>query len=200
MIASERGGALVLTIMITMLVVGLGAALLLVTALENTIEAHHAEAHAVRQAADAGLACAIVGLQGTADWGSALDGSAMPPACLDGMPGWATTGVDVSALTAEVRAAADGRYGASPDRPSWVVWMTGGAPAAPRAPAMAVLTWVADDPHDGDGDPARDANGRVAARVAVLGPRGARATVEALLWRDPAGGGEVVLVGWRALR
>lgn len=200
MIGSQRGSALVMTVMITMLVVGLGAGLLLVTSLENTIEANHAEAHAGRQAADAGLACAIAGLQSTPDWGTALDGTTTPPPCLDAAPAWASTSVDVVALTAEVQAASDARFGASPDSPVWVPWMAGAAPADPRAPPMFVVAWIADDPHDDDGDPRRDANGRVVARVTIAGPRGARATVEALLWRDPAGPGDVVLLGWRAVR
>lgn len=199
MTSSERGSALVMTVLITMLVVGLGAALLLVTSLENTIEAHHREAHDARHAADAGVACAMAGLQGTADWSQALAGAAVAPACLEPTPGWAAA-IDIAALTAEVQAAADARYGGSPDRPSWTLWMSGGAPAASRAPSTLAIAWVADDPHDEDGDPGGDANGRVKVRVAAIGHRGARVTVEALLFRDPAGTGDVVLIGWRMLR
>lgn len=78
--------------------------------------------------------------------------------------------------------------------------MSGGAPASPRAPATFVIAWVADDPYDGDGDPGGDANGRAMVRVAAIGHRGARVTVEALLWRDPAGAGDVILIGWRVIR
>lgn len=198
--SSDRGAALVLTLMVTALVVGLGSALLLVTSVENAIEANHEEAHGARHAVDAGLACAIAGLRATADWNVALGGAATPPVCLEPAPAWAAARVNVAALTAQLQAAADARYAGVPDTPRWQLWATGGAPTLGRAPGFVVLTWIADDRDDGDGDAGRDDNGHVQVRITAVGRRAGWAAAEALLWRDPAGAGEVTLIGWRAAR
>lgn len=200
MIASQRGAALVLTLMITTLVAGLGAALLLVTSLESAVESNHEQAHGARQAADAGLACAVAGLRTTSDWAAALAGAAVAPPCLAPAPAWAAAQVDEMALTAQLQAAEDARYGMGPDTPRWRLWLSGTAPGSAAPPAFLVLAWIADDREDDDGDPLRDGNGVLQVRVTVVGRRSGRAAVDALIQRDPAGAGDVRLIGWRVVR
>lgn len=199
---AERGAALVVTLMITALVAGLGGALLLVTSVETTIEAHHQRVHSVRQAADAGLACAVAGLRATPDWSQALAGApppvapclapaALPPPWLGGEP------IHPAALTALLQAATDARYGAIPDLPRWTLWVTG---HAPTGDGTVVLAWIADDADDGDGDPGSDANGIVWVRAAAYGRGHARSIIEALIRRDLDAGLPAGVIGWRATR
>jgi hypothetical protein len=61
-----------------------------------------------------------------------------------------------------------------------------------------VLTWVADDPADGDGNPAADANGTVLLHAEATGPGGARRMIELTVARLPGGG--VRVVTWREVR
>ena len=79
--------------------------------------------------------------------------------------------------------------------------------------ACYLLAWIADDPADADGDPQADApvgvegHGVVWLRGAAIGPRGARAEVEALVARPCAGDGALArceggirVQSWRVVR
>ena len=87
------------------------------------------------------------------------------------------------------------------DTPRWrPVWRCHGAGLldreAWRGRAPVVAVWMADDP-DGDGDPWRDANGRLRlTAVARAGSTGARGAVSATIARSGPGQ-VVVLAAWR---
>jgi len=196
---SDRGVALVATLMIAALVGGLGGALLLVTAVEGAIQSHHQQAHVAQQAVDAGLACGLAGLSATPDWDSVPEthptaGCLTPTALPPRWPGGSE--VDAARLTASLQSATTGRYGAGGDSPVWRLVDAGAPPG--RAPVV-VLVWVADDPEDGDGLPGQDSNGLVWLRASGFAAGGARATAEVLVRRDGMTGAAVVL-GWRAVR
>ena len=75
------------------------------------------------------------------------------------------------------------------DRPLWRLFGHASlnriiAEARPALPYVVV--WVADDPDDRDGDPARDSNDILIVRSCAFGVRGARRTVEATIFRESA--------------
>jgi type II secretory pathway pseudopilin PulG len=203
---SERGAALVLTLMVVALVGGLGGALLLVMSMETAVQAHHQQVQLVRQAAESGLACAVADLRRAADWtlvlssgpgpaGSCLEAAALPP------PWPNAASLDVQALTETLQAATRSRYGLAPDTPHWTFWIMGAAPGNARGSiAPVVLVWIADDVEDGDGDAGADANGVVWVRAEAWGPAGARAAVEAIVRRAPEGDPPAAVAGWRIVR
>jgi hypothetical protein len=201
---SERGAALLMTLMVVALVAGLGGALLLVASMETAVQTHHLQAHAVRQAAESGLACAVSELQRTPEWASLLGGAAPPvTVCLGAAtlpPPWALGAFPAaSERTAALQADTDARYGVMPDTPVWTLRAAGAGPSATAAPPI-VFVWIADDVEDEDGDPAADANGRLWVRAEAWGPAGARAAVEAIVRRDPDGDSQARVGAWRSVR
>ena len=77
----------------------------------------------------------------------------------------------------------------------------------PRSPPsrLFLAVFIQDDEEDGDGDGARDANGRLIVRSEAVHPDGLRRAVEALVERDPgdpaAGVSPAVrLLRWREVR
>ncbi|CAN5440555.1 hypothetical protein BH23ACI1_BH23ACI1_12750 [soil metagenome] len=202
--AGQRGAALVITLMVTAIVTALGGALLLVTMVESAVEANHQQTHAVRQAAEAGLACGIAGLAVTEDWSNALQGLPVPgPPCLEpaafppSFPGGGD--IEPAALTAALQAMTSARYGTVPDTPRWELWIAGAAPGA-AASGPVVLVWIADDEGEDDGDPAVDANGVLWVRAEAFGRGSARTAVEALVRRNPPEEGATAVIGWRLTR
>ena len=195
----ERGAALIVALLIGILLAGLGAMLITVSNTETLITAAHRHAQEAWYAAEAALERALRDLDVIPDWSLVLapspanlqatfvDGQSYPTA-----PDGRT--LDVQALTLRRQADSDpqagpGIFGA--DSPQWrlfghaslVSLLPAGAPGQPAY----LLVWVADDGLDGDGDPSRDANGRVLVFAEAYGTAGARRAVEAVVAR-PADG------------
>lgn len=168
--------ALLLTILLSTAVAGMA----IVSAIERRAAAAYALSVELRAACEGALA-ATVGELVSADWNVALAGA--------GSTLWRDPppGVDVAALTGEVRASAMMTPGHGADTPVWQVFAQGvwgsvtGVPGKP-----AVLTWVADDWSDQDGDPGRDSNGLLLVRAAAVSAP-ARAWAEALCVREAGG-------------
>jgi hypothetical protein len=56
---------------------------------------------------------------------------------------------------------------------------------APNAPRQYVVSWIADDPDDADGDGHTDSNGRLLVRAEAASPLGLRKGYELLVERAP---------------
>ena len=119
---------------------------------------------------------------------------------------------NLAAETRRVQTASDSEYGdasANPDSPAWRLFAHG--PVGDLIPGRAadspfyLVAWIADDPSDGDRDPAADANGRLMIRATAFGSGGARRSVEATVARVGPPGftgrpSAVSMVVWRELR
>lgn len=198
-VRDERGAALIVALLIGMLLTGLGAALITVSNTETLITAAHRHLQETSYAADAAFERALRDLDVLPDWNLILapppgnlqstfvDGQTQPSAP-DGRV------LDVPGLTLQRQADSDrtagpGVFGA--DSPRWRLFAKASLasllPAGMAAPRAYLLVWVADDGPDADGDPSRDANGRVLLFAEAYGAGGARRSVEGAVAR-PADG------------
>jgi hypothetical protein len=156
---------------------------------------------------EAGVERVIGELAAIPDWGTVL---AVPPANLlasfDDGTGMASApdgrSLRVASLTRARQAVSAVAYGPAAfgaDSPQWRLFAHAPLqrilPPGAIAPPGYVLIWVADDGGDGDGDPARDANGQVLIHGEAYGLAGAQRTIEAAIAR--AGPGAVRLLSWK---
>lgn len=173
------------------------------------------------RAAESAVSLAVASLAAQADW-SLVPGAGVPSPFTDGAPGARVVGGVPLDLVAETRQRTCGRVTPCDDVATSVV--TAGRPWGVRNPrwrlvvhvpladvdAVAaqacpcyLVAWVADDPADDDGDPARDAphgvagHGVLLVRGAAIGGAGALAEAEALVAQPcrrsnlPCGGSRV---------
>jgi hypothetical protein len=215
---NERGTALLCALMVTALLTTLGASLVMVVITETLVGAHHRASHEALYGAEAGIERAIGELRQMAAWqavpaaGTAtalpeLNDGTLTPALPDGRR------LDLVRLTADRQAESDRFYPDTPDRPAWRLFghtsldrlIAGDAGTAPPY----IIVWIADDPGDLDGDPARDSNDILLVRCEASGARATHRAIEAAIRRqstlDAAGAGgamrsDVNVIAWREVR
>ena len=210
---SERGAALFAVLMVTSLVSALAAALVFVTVTESRIGRTYQSAQAVGYAATAGIERTIADLRALPDWaaisasqsatGDFNDGN-LAPVLAD------RAALDLTRLTAARQATSNSFYPAGANRPVWTLYAHASLAHITSFDLSAnpyVVVWIADDPGETDGDPARDSNGIVLVRAEAFGVRGSWRVVEATLagsiLRDTDGiaiGSTVAVAAWREAR
>jgi hypothetical protein len=202
----ERGGATIVALLVMILIAALGAALVVITTTETLIGASYRSAQEAAHGADAAVDRTIHDLAVLADWSVVL---AVPPANVRstfddgaGAPrGPDGRQLDLLALTAARQRDSDVRAGAAifgADSPQWRLYAH--APIEELLPSARIVlpvylvVWVADDGLDGDGDPARDANGAIAVHAEAFGTNGTRSGVQASIHR--LGNGIASVTAW----
>jgi hypothetical protein len=212
----QRGTALLIAITLVLMLAAIGAAVSIATRTETLIAANFRQSREMLYAAEGAIALAVRDLGEIADWSAVLSG-AVASSFTDGaalgtrtLPGGGTVVLCCTApsLTDDVQRRAHGSRSWGDDTPQWQIFAWGPA-AGWLAPgridsAMYIVVWVADDPADGDGNPAADANGILELHAHAMGPAGGRRVVEVLIARPQAGGiprpPGVRILSWRDLR
>lgn len=213
----ERGAALLIVITLVLMLAAVGAAVSIASRTETLLAASFKQGREALYAAEGIVALSVRDLAGMADWSAALSGRAAS-SFTDGsalgartLPGGDTVTLCCSrrSLTDEVQQRAhDGRSWGD-NTPRWQIFAWGPASgwlATGRIDsAIYVVAWVADDPGDGDGDPAVDANGILALYGQALAPGGGRRVIDVLIGREPAGEegappGPPRILSWREVR
>lgn len=213
---NQRGAALLIAVVLVLLVAAIGAAVSVVSRTETLISGNFRQSRELLYAAEGAVALAVRDLDAIADWSTVLSGAAVS-SFTDGastgvrtLPGGTTVVLCCGGgtLTGEVqrRAHAGRNWGA--DTPQWriIAWgpIAGWLPAGRIDSAVFVAVWAADDPADGDGHPAADANGFMELHAHALGVSGGRRVVQVLVQRPPAGGFPpppgIRIVSWRDMR
>jgi hypothetical protein len=188
-IRSQRGSALLIAMLSTLLLSALGMALVMTTTTETMITSNYRDAQETMYAADAGIERALEDLLRSSDFGTVLAGTsksgftkavATKETLPDGTP------VNLTALTTNLQADSDAFYGATnANRPVWRVYAN-----APLSTLLAsgtvtardyVVVWVSDDPAETDGKPATDVNGILILHAEAFGEGGSRKAVEATI-------------------
>ena len=209
---SERGAAMLLAMMATLLMTALGVALVLTSASEATIAGAYRGSEATRYAAEAAAERVLADLSLAGDWNTLLDGSARST-FVDGSPlgtrtladgtvvdldrqvNLANCGKTTACSSAEMNAVtADRPWGANNPRWKLVAY----APLSTLLPAGAldapayVAVLAGDDPSETDGDPVHDGadpanpgSGIIALRALAFGLRGAVRAIELTVSRPP---------------
>jgi len=212
-IHSDRGVALVIAVMATLLLMALGIAVLLAATTETLIATGFGRGHEAVYAADAIVERGLDDLQSVGDWNRVLDGS-VRSSFVDGAAAGGRglgdgavvdvaqvanlancqktspcTGAEMNQITTERPWAAN--------NPRWTPYAYGYLrdllpPGSIDSPLYVVLL-VGDDPAENDNDPATDGadplnpgSGRIALRAEAFGPRGAHKVVEATIARTAA--------------
>ena len=215
-LVGERGAALLVAIVLMLVIGAIGAALALASRTETLVADGFRQTRDLLYVAEGAVALAVRDLDAFAALTTALSG-ATPSSFTDGAAIGAKTlpaGTSVvlccgpGSVTAEVqqRAHAGRDWGAN--TPQWRMFAWGRAhdwlPAGRIDSAAYVAVWIADDPADGDGNPAADANGIVELYAQALGWAGGRRVVHASVGRTTAGGGAPVpglrVLSWREMR
>jgi len=191
LVDEQRGVALFVTILATLLLTALSGALIVLTTTESAISRNHRLGVQLVYAADAGLEWASQALRQTANWNDVLAGghqirlrlSTSRPLLAGGFQ------VDLDLRTTDLQRAADRGRQSDPDAPRWQLfahgWLYTLLDEDPVDPILYVAVWVADDGADGDGDPALDRNASLHLRAEAFGPSRAKQAVEATLRRWP---------------
>ena len=209
-VADERGTALLVAVTLVLLLAAVGAAVSIASRTETLIAGNFRQSRDMLYAAEGGIARAIRDLDGVADWSTVLSGAAAS-SFTDGaaigvrtLPWGDTISLccDAASLTGDVQRRAHGGRSWGADTPRWQIFAWGRVsrwlPGRVDSPTYVVV-WVADDPVDGDGNPAADANGVVGLYAQALGYGGARGVADVVVERRPGGPQGPPLAGVRIL-
>jgi hypothetical protein len=192
----------------TLLLGTLGGGLVTLTTTETAVAANFRDGAEALYAADSGAEHVVRELQASLAWNDWLNGT-IGSSLSDGtltptLP--SNRVVNLTTLTAGLQAESDAAADWGPNNPRWqlaahapVNQMLSGAAAVPAY----VAVWIADDPSEIDGDPARDANGIVLLRAGALGRSAASRSVELVVARRATGGAGtpgVRILSWRVVR
>jgi hypothetical protein len=196
---SEKGAALLIAIITTLLLAALAASLVYISTTETLIASAFRHAEEASNAADAALERALLDLDLLADWSTALlpAPANVPSSFCDARTQFVAPDgrrFDLGQLTTQRQRDSDAMYGVQvfgPDNPQWRLYAH--APLGEILPTGAVsqpaylIVWVADDGGDGDGNPSIDTNRRVLVHAEAYGSGSARRAVEASVGRTPGG-------------
>jgi Tfp pilus assembly protein PilX len=228
---TQSGIAVVVALLATLILSALGMALLVTAGTETLIAGNYRDGAEAFHAADAAFERTLPDLARVPDWTTVLaspDGVVSASSASFGDA--ALTAVMADGLSLDLRRAtnllncpqvfppastpctvAQMNYSAGErpwgrNNPQWRLYGRGGLSAlkAGTDSPFYVAVWVADDPADADGDPARDGTdpsnpgaGIVQLRSEAFGPGGARRGIEATVGRAGAG---VRIISWRLVR
>ena len=202
-LSSERGIALIISLMAMLFMMALGSALMLSTATETKIANNFRHGSEALYAADAGLERSMDDLLTIPDWNAMLAGTATS-AFIDGAPGDRTLADGTTLNLNEVLAYANCQKtscsssdltAATLERPwgvnnpQWQLFAYGLLdniiPASISESPFYVVVMVGDDPSEDDGDPLRDGaaasnpgKGVIALRAEAFGPFGVHKVIE----------------------
>jgi Tfp pilus assembly protein PilX len=206
----EEGGALLVALLASTLLAGLGLALAGVGSVEAIIASNHRAGSQALFAADAALEAALADLTRVSNLTdvlsgavtSSLQGFAVPPAGRGEPP------MTLTQLTATVQSVADslGSWGAN--QPQWRIfghgWLTELVPAAVGDSDEFIASWVADDEGETDGNPLVDTNQRIQLIVKASSARGLTrtmmGTVEQTSGLAATGYPGIRVLAWKELR
>jgi hypothetical protein len=223
-VRSEKGIALLLAIMVSMMMMALGTALILTTTTEGRITRNYRNSSESLYAADAGLERALDDLLTIPDWNTLLAGTATS-GFVDGAPSGIRTMADGTTLdigavlnmancekltacsTTEMDAQTELRPWGT-NNPRWHLFAYGKVndmiPTGTINSPFYVTVMVADDPSENDNDPVHDgvdANnpgfGVLAMRAEAWGPAGSHKVIEMTVARTDSSALERGFTGQR---
>jgi hypothetical protein len=205
---SERGSALIIALMATMLLTALGLTLVLMSNTETSISANYRNSQEALYAADAAVERVVQDLLLIPRWNDVLAGdSSVSPACT-GVSGFMPKSQTLSAFvdgsttvtlpnsiqqinllsaTCNLQRATSTLDLWGADDPAWRLFAWGRVdsilPDQEIDSPMYVAVWIADDPADADGNPSMDTNGTLTLHAEAYGPSGTRKVIEVTVAR-----------------
>ena len=205
---SERGIALVVALMATLLLTALGIGLVMTTMTETTITTNYRDSGEALYAADAGVERVMQDLLTIPDWNRILTGS-VQSAFVDGAPGGTRTlsdgqTLDLTAATNMLNCGKTGNCSVAEmeawslerpytvNNPRWQLFayspLANIIETGTVLSGMYIAVWIADDPAETDGNPLADGGqpggrGVLMLRAEAFGPSGAHSVIEVTVAR-----------------
>jgi len=198
----EDGVALIIALMATMLLTGLGMTLMLLSNTETQISANYRNSQEGLYAADAAVERIVQDLLLIPRWNDILTNSSGPAECagtmssfVDGTcssnltPTIPDTGetVNLGKATRNLQAVTDTANLWLTNNPKWRLFAYGPISSLLTGTTidsqMYVAVWIADDPADNDGNPQIDTNGTVTLHAEAFGPKGTHKIIEVTVAR-----------------
>ena len=181
---TDRGSAVIVALIATVLLSALGLGLIMMTTTEGAIASNYRAGNQTLYAADAAIERVMSDILLTPSWNDILSGQVKSGFLDDTLTPTLPSAQQVSltALTADIQAASDATAPWGSNNPQWRLFAYG------RLSDMAafnmlnsaeyVVVWVSDDPSEIDGNPSADSNGVITVLAQALGPQGTYRTVE----------------------
>lgn len=216
-LAAESGSALLTVLLLLVLLGALAAAVTIATRTETLIAANFRQSREALHVAEGAAALVVHELASLPDWTPVVSG-AVVSRFIDGastgsrrLPGGdsITLCCGSGSMTADVQQRAYGGADWGADTPVWRLFAWGPATAwlgmGRIESVVYVGVWIADDPHDGDGNPAVDTNRTIALHTQAFATQSGRRLVESLVHRPLIGATGAPSAGvrnvvWREIR
>lgn len=188
----ERGTALVIALMATLLLSALGMAVIMVSQTETMITANFNHAQEALYAADAGIERAVQDVLLAPRWDDVLGGTSTSgwidgttsPTLPDG------TSLNLTSETARLQSETDGLDLWGANDPIWRLYaygpITGLLPTDTINSLNYVVVWIGDDPSEIDNNPSADTNGVMTLHAEAFGPQGSKKVIEVTVARTTA--------------
>jgi Tfp pilus assembly protein PilX len=190
-VRDERGVALVVALMASMLLTALGMALVLVTDTETMITANYRNNSEALYAADAAVERVVQDLLLVPDWNRIwsedLKSSFVDGGNCTGTLSTPAGRINLTAATTQLQNQTNGENLWGANNPVWEPYACGSIkdllPDQALESAMYVVVWTADDPSETDGNPQSDANGVLTLHAEAFGSGGTRKLIEVTVAR-----------------
>jgi hypothetical protein len=201
--STDRGSALLLVLIAAGLLSALGAGLVLLGSTDGMIATNFRTNGEAFYAAEAAADRAIQDLTIAGAWSDVLSGvapatfvdPALTPTLASNQP------LDLPALTADLQRQSDAAASWGLNNPRWRLYAYGPFAQITGAghvqSAAYLVTWVADDPAETDGDPMIDTNGTLLLRARAIGLFSSARTVDVVLSRTSPVRANTRVLSWR---
>jgi hypothetical protein len=188
----DRGSAIVIALLTTVLLTALGLGLVMLSTTEGAIAANYRQGGEALYAADAGVERVMQDVLLVPRWNDVLNGSLLSAFVDDTRTPTLPFGgsLDLNAMTLELQTQANATNPWGANNPVWRLFAYGplsdiGGAAVTKS-SMYLAVWVSDDPAEIDGDPSADTNGVIAVLAEAIGPDGSIRTIEATVAKTNA--------------
>jgi hypothetical protein len=183
----EQGSALIIALVATVLLTSLGLGLVMLSDTETAISNNFRAGNETLYAADAAVERVVQDLLLVPRWNDALTGVIRSSFVDDSLTPTAPFGgqLDLTAMTTEIQAQSDATAPWGANNPQWRLFAYG--PLSDMLGDGSILShtyiavWISDDPSEIDGNPSADANGVITVLAQALGPNGTQRAVEVTL-------------------
>jgi len=181
----ERGVALIIAMMVTMLLTALGIALVMLTTTETQITMNFRNGQEALYAADAGVERVVQDLLMVPRWNDLLNGTVtsgfVDTTMTPRLPDYGDV-INLTTGTAQLQQETDSQNLWGPNNPVWRLYAWGRVtnllPTDTIDSYMYIAVWVADDPSEIDGNPLADTNGVLTLHSEAYGMGGTRKVIE----------------------
>jgi hypothetical protein len=185
----DRGSAIIIALIATILLTSLGVGLVLLTNTEGAIASNYRSGSETLYAADAAVERVVGDLLLVPRWNDILTGVAksgfVDSTLNPTLPSNQT--LDLTALTADVQAQSDATAPWGANNPVWRLYAYGPMSDLVGAGTIQstsyIVVWASDDPSETDDNPGADVNGVITLYAQAIGPTGSVRSVEVTVAR-----------------